>query len=79
MVSVSRGWVCMGAYGCIWVHRFKKHEKQTRKDTHAPTVHDFPATMVGNFPEIHAWVRGDGDRAAASQRLLQRAANNVYS
>ena len=58
----------MGVHGCIWVYRFRKHDKQTRKDRHAPTVHDFPAIMAGNFPQIHAWVRGDMKRETASQQ-----------
>ena len=79
IVSGSRGWVCMGVHGCIWVNRFKKHKKQTRKDTHGPIVHDFPATMAGNFPKIHAWVMGGTDRTRASQRWSQMVANDDYS
>ena len=48
-------WVRMDAYGCIGLG---KHKKQTRKDTHGSTAHDFPAIVDGKFPKIHVWVRG---------------------
>ena len=48
-------WVRVGAYGCIGLG---EHEKQARKDTHGPNAHDFPTTMAGKFPEMHAWARG---------------------
>ena len=55
----------MNVYGCIGVG---EHEKQARKDIHGPNAHDFPATMAGKFPKIHAWVMGDTGRGTAGNR-----------
>ena len=61
-------WVRMDAYGCIGLG---KHKKQTRKDTHGSTAHDFPGIVDGKFPKIHVWVRGDTDRVMAGARWLR--------